>query len=102
MPSIVKKHGLKSDNQVLTWTRKYRENPDLLTKDLRGTKSTGPPKTMTIEEMTLVEQNAYLRMENDILKASRSEKNPPYQVIDRLKEQYSIASLCTYFGFPIP
>lgn len=28
MPSIVKKYGLKSDNQGLTWTRKYRENPE--------------------------------------------------------------------------
>ena len=24
MPSIVKKYGLKSDNQVLTWTRKIK------------------------------------------------------------------------------
>lgn len=27
MSSIVKKYGLKSDNQGLTWTRKYREKP---------------------------------------------------------------------------
>uniref|UniRef100_UPI0012DE1B5F helix-turn-helix domain-containing protein n=2 Tax=Streptococcus TaxID=1301 RepID=UPI0012DE1B5F len=50
MPSIVKKYGLKSDSQVLTWTRKYREDPVLLTQDLRGRKSTGRPKTRNLEE----------------------------------------------------
>ncbi len=62
------KYGLKSDNQVLTWTRKYREDPTLLSQDLRGRKSTGRPKTRNLEEMTLEEQNTYLRMENAILK----------------------------------
>ncbi|MFM1589187.1 transposase [Streptococcus mutans] len=74
MPSIVKKYGLKSDNQGLqglTWTRKYRENPALLTQDLRGTKSTGHPKTRNLDEMSLEEQNAYLHMENAILKILR-------------------------------
>ena len=72
MPSIVKKYGLKSDNQGLTWTRKYRENPALLTQDLRGTKSTGRPKTRNLDEMSLEEQNAYLHMENTILKTLRT------------------------------
>ena len=72
MPSIVKKYGLKSDSQVLTWTRKYREDAALLTQDLRGRKSTGRPKTRNLEEMTLEEQNAYLRMENAILKTLRT------------------------------
>lgn len=71
MSSIVKKYGLKSDNQGLTWTRKYRENPALLTQDLRGTKSTGRPKTRNLDEMSLEEQNAYLHMENAILKILR-------------------------------
>ncbi|NLQ56165.1 transposase [Streptococcus mutans] len=74
MSSIVKKYGkygLKSDNQGLTWTRKYRENPALLTQDLRGTKSTGRPKTRNLDEMSLKEQNAYLHMENAILKTLR-------------------------------
>ncbi len=29
MPSIVKKYGLKSDNQVLTWTRKIKRYDSL-------------------------------------------------------------------------
>ena len=76
MPSIVKKYGLKSDNQVLTWTRKYRENPTLLTQDLRCRKSTGRPKTRNIKKMTLEEQNTYLRMENAILKTLRALLKP--------------------------
>ncbi len=28
-PSIVKKYGVKADNQVVTWTRKYCENSKL-------------------------------------------------------------------------
>ncbi|MDQ8759408.1 transposase [Streptococcus ruminantium] len=72
MPSIVKKYGLKSDSQVLTWTRKYREDPVLLTQDLRGRKSTGRPKSTNLDEMTIEEQNAFLRMENDILKTLRT------------------------------
>lgn len=76
MSSIVKKYGLKSDNQVLTWTRKYQEDPVLLTQDLRGRKSTGRSKTRNLEEMTLEEQNAYLRMENAILKTLRTLLHP--------------------------
>ena len=76
MPSIVKKYGLKSDNQVLTWTRKYREDPTLLTQDLRGRKSTGRPKTRNLKKMTLEEQNTYLRMENAILKTLRALLKP--------------------------
>ena len=29
MPSLVKKYGLKSDNQVLTWTRKIKRYDSL-------------------------------------------------------------------------
>lgn len=71
-PAIAKKYGLKSDYQVRSWTRKYQENPALLSQDLRGRKSTGRPKIRNLEEMTLEEQNAYLRMENDILKTLRT------------------------------
>ncbi|BBC56425.1 transposase [Streptococcus mutans LP13] len=105
MPSIVKKYGLKSDNQGLTWTRKYRKNPALLTQDLRGTKSTGRPKTRNLDEMSLEEQNAYLHMENTILKTLRTSpqkvrRGHLYQVVDRLKNRYPVSSLCSYFGFP--
>lgn len=72
MPAIVKKYGLKSDNQVLTWTRKYQEDPALLNQDLRGRNSAGRSKTIQLDEMTLEEQNAYLRVENDILKTLRT------------------------------
>ena len=65
------KYGLKSDNQTLTWTRKYREEPTLPTQDLQGRKSTGRPKTKNLEE-----QNTYLRMENAILKTLRTLFNP--------------------------
>ncbi|WP_156009002.1 transposase [Streptococcus ruminantium] len=76
MDSIVKKYGLKSNNQVLTWTRKYRENPQLLHQDLRGAKSTGRPKSINLDEMTIEEQNAFLRMENAILKTLRTLLHP--------------------------
>lgn len=72
MPSIVKKYGLKSDSQVRNWTKKYRENLPLLHQDLRGSKSIGRPKTTKLSGMTLEEQNAYLKMENAILKTSRT------------------------------
>ncbi|WP_227985783.1 transposase, partial [Streptococcus ruminantium] len=57
---------------VLTWTRKYREDPVLLTQDLRGRKSTGRLKSTNLDEMTIEEQNAFLRMENNILKTLRT------------------------------
>lgn len=69
---ITKKYGLRSQTQIREWTKKYRENPVLLTQDCRGTKSTGRPKTRNLEEMTLEEQNAYLKMENTILKTLRT------------------------------
>lgn len=72
MSSIVKKYGLKSDSQVRNWTRKYRENPTLLKRDLRGSKSSGRPNSIKLEELSLEEQNRYLRMENDILKTLRA------------------------------
>ncbi|HFI0370324.1 TPA: transposase, partial [Streptococcus suis] len=56
--------------------RKYREDPTLLSQDLRGRKSTGRPKTRNLEEMPLEEQNTYLRMENAILKTLRTLLNP--------------------------
>ena len=68
MKAIAKKYGFKSDNQVLTWIQKHRENPNFLIQDLRGSKSIGRPKSANLDDMILGEQNAYLRMENDILK----------------------------------
>ncbi len=66
--AITKKHGLKSSRQVRDWLKLYEENPALLGQDKRGKKSTGRPKSFKLDEMTLEEQNEYLRMENDILK----------------------------------
>ncbi|BBA92032.1 transposase [Streptococcus ruminantium] len=44
----------------------------MLHQDLRGAKSTGRPKSTNLDEMTIEEQNAFLRMENDILKTLRT------------------------------
>lgn len=68
MKAIIKKHGLKSYSQIRNWTRKYCENLNLLTQDLQSFKFTGCPKSANLDDMTIEEQNAYLRMENDILK----------------------------------
>ena len=69
---IARKYGLKSKNQVENWVKKYRKNLDLLKQDLRGKSSTSRPKSIKLEDMTLEEQNIYLRMENDILKTLRA------------------------------
>lgn len=69
---IARKYGLKSKSQVENWVKKYRKNPDLLKQDLRGKSSTSRPKSIKLEDMTLEEQNIYLRMENDILKTLRA------------------------------
>lgn len=58
--------------QVENWVKKYRKNPELLKQDLRGKSSTSRPKSIKLEDMTLEEQNIYLRMENDILKTLRA------------------------------
>lgn len=56
----------------MTYTRKYRENPLLLHRDLRWVKAIVLPKSTNLDDMTLEEQNANRRMENDILKTLRT------------------------------
>ncbi|HEQ4769903.1 transposase [Streptococcus pyogenes] len=64
---------LKSDNQVFTWTRKYRENPLLLHQGLIGSEKAGRSKINHFDKVTTEEeQNTFLRMENDILKTLRT------------------------------
>lgn len=70
--SIAKKHGLKSPTQLRNWIKKYRIDPQLLAEDNRGRKSKGRRKKIKLDEMSLEEQNAYLRMENDILKKAKA------------------------------
>jgi transposase-like protein len=66
---LVRKYGLKSHVQILNWLKKYKEDPSLLNKDLRSSNSKGGrTKSVRLEEMSLEEQNKYLRMENEILK----------------------------------
>lgn len=72
MPAIVKKYGLKSTYQISAWLKKYQTNPADLSLDLRGYGRKPKIKKINLEEMTLEEQNAYLRMENDILKSLRA------------------------------
>lgn len=50
------------------WLKIYEEKPSLLGQDRRGKKATGRPKIFKLDQMTLEEQNEYLRMEHDILK----------------------------------
>ena len=69
---IARKYGLKSKSQIEIWVKKYRNNPDLLKQDLRGKSSTRRPKSVKLEDMTLEEQNEYIRMENNILKTLRA------------------------------
>lgn len=64
--TIVKKYELKSHTQIKDWVKKYREKPKLLSIETR--RDPGRPKSIKMEEMSLEQQNEYLRMENDILK----------------------------------
>ena len=65
---ITKKYRLKSTKQIRDWTKKYKEDISLLGIETRGRNATGCLKSVKLEDMTLEEQNQYLRMENDILK----------------------------------
>lgn len=72
LDTLVKKYYLKSNTQIRHWLKLYREDPQLLSQENRGRKSTGRPKKSTLDELTLEEQNRYLRMENAILKKYHS------------------------------
>lgn len=65
---ITKKYGLKSNKQVRDWVKKYKVDISSLRVETRGRNSTGHPKSIKLEDMSVEEQNRYLRMENDILK----------------------------------
>ncbi len=68
LSAITKKYHLKSHTQIRNWVKKYKEDIFSLGMETRGKNSTGRPKSVKLDEMTLEEQNQYLRMENDILK----------------------------------
>ena len=65
---LVKKYELKSNAQIRRLSMIYNEDPSSLGIDMRGKKATGRPKGIRLDDMSLEEQNHYLRMENDILK----------------------------------
>ena len=67
--AITKKYDLKSNRRIRDWLKIYKENGSQgFLIDGRGRKSTGRPKSIKLEEMSLEEQVKYLKMENDILK----------------------------------
>jgi len=65
---VSKKHGLKSNRQIRDWLKLYQNDPTLLNLETRGRNSMGRPKSIKLDELSLEQQNEYLRMENDILK----------------------------------
>ena len=66
--TVAKKYELRSDTQLKNWLRKYREDIASLNLDERGRKSSRRPKKVVLDELSIKEQNEYLRMENAILK----------------------------------
>ena len=100
IPYIRNTMGLKSDAQVIRWTKKYLEiGETAFDIELRGKKSgagKGRPKT---NFSSLEEENKYLRMENEYLKKLRAlqKKNikiNKYEIIYQMKKSYSISHLC--------
>ena len=66
--TITKKYNLKSNSQVRNWLKKYKKGITLLAQETRGRASTRRPRTIKLDDMSVEEQNRYLKMENDILK----------------------------------
>ena len=66
--TITKKYNLKSNYQVRNWLKKYKKGITLLSQETRGRVSSGRPRTIKLVDMSVEEQNRYLKMENDILK----------------------------------
>lgn len=63
--------GVTNRSQITVWSRLYQENPTKLYQDSRGRPSkqgTKVSNSTSLEDMSLEEQNHFLRMENDILK----------------------------------
>lgn len=69
MLQVCRKHGIKSKTQLKNWLKIYNDDPKSLAIDNRGKAiGAGRPKTIRLNEMSLEQQNEYLKMENDILK----------------------------------
>ena len=73
-----RKLGIKSKQQLLNWTKLYKQNPELLKQDNRGKATTkdgikkGRPKQIKLNELSKDEQIEYLKMENAILKKAKA------------------------------
>lgn len=69
---VAKKFSLPDKSRVQDWLRLYNEKgSNAFQTETRGkgrSGKSGRPKLIKLEEMSLEEQNQYLRMENDILK----------------------------------
>ena len=74
---LTRELGLRSSNQLRSWTELYREDPELLKKDGRrsGKKDgvrKGREKKVKLDELSKDEQIEYLKMENAILKKAKA------------------------------
>ena len=73
-----KKLGLRSNTQLLSWVKLYKQNPELLKQDNRGKASIKDgvkkekPKKVKLDELNKDEQIEYLKMENAILKKAKA------------------------------
>ena len=75
---LTRELGLRSSNQLRSWTKLYREDPELLKRDGRGKASAkdgvrkGRSKKVKTDEIDKDEQIEYLKMENAILKKAKA------------------------------
>ena len=75
---LTRELGLRSSNQLRSWTELYREDPELLKRDGRGKASKkdgarkGRQKKIKFDELSKDEQIEYLKMENAILKKAKA------------------------------
>ena len=75
---LTRELGLRSSNQLRSWTKLYREDPELLKRDGRGKASKrdgvrkGRLKKVKLDELSKDEQIEYLKMENAILKKAKA------------------------------
>lgn len=92
--------NIKSDSQIIQWTRKFNEFGDTAFDiDLRGKSSgigQGRPKT---NFSSIEEELKYLKMENEYLKKLRAlqkvnQKINKYEIILQMNSLYSVLSLC--------
>ena len=92
--------NIKSDSQIIQWTRKFNElGNTAFDIDLRGKASgmgQGRPKT---NFRSIEEELKYLKMENEYLKKLQAlqkinQKINKYEIILQMNSSYSIFSLC--------